>query len=116
MFKRILILFLVFSAVSCNSDPSFSKARNLDEAKIAAKFFVENWKDTYSELCNKDRSQDLKYEFLQLAATIGTAWDAHSFCKNLNENEKNEAQEYILELLYEEQDLIDLYNSKTNCW
>ena len=113
----IMVIYFFYSIFSSlDFSPTFSEADNLQEAKKAADSFIDVWKENYEELCKKERTQDLKYEFLELGIAIGTAWDVKSFCKKLSEDDKQKALDYTLSTLRKEKNLIDLEKSKINCW
>lgn len=109
--------FCVIFGLYLSEGPKFADAENLQEAKEAADYFINDWQSQYDELCDGPRNDAQKEKFAELASYVQTIWDApYKFSDKLDYSIQKKAADYISKKMEKHPDLKALGYSTINCW
>lgn len=113
-------LFILLLAGNINKEKTSSKyfenANNYEEAIQVVDFKINEFSETYNDLCGRPHNDKLKERFGYLGTDVNALFGCGAKCDNLSTEIQIKVTEYAIKKLKENNNLLELTKGNIPCW
>ena len=113
-------LFILLLAGNINKEKTSSKyfenANNYEEAIQVVDFKINEFSETYNDLCGRPHNDKLKERFGYLGTDVNALFGCGAKCDNLSTEIQIKVTDYAIKKLKENNNLLELTKGNIPCW